>query len=272
MLSRRSNGHRSVKSSPPQGSMKVSQPLTGALCVCRGQFPINLTSSVALPEAMPKLVSLMLGACRIEDGASFLSNLQNLTSLDLLTMSMSYSQMLAFTSLTQLKQLAVPSNMLASETLSAVGSLVTLQELNVAGCPNAALNQPKIDFLTGLTCLTALQVCLQNVRWDQNLQVRQGIDFPQQVSDSLQALARLPLEILRIWEYCFLGRSRFKNLVVAPGYSTMSSGMLARALNASAPSECFHVPKSIQRAMVQASQFHQEYRWPDNGAFFLPLA
>lgn len=80
---------------------------------------------------------------------------------------------------------------MTAEDLELVGTMRSLQELNVAGCSAAALSAGHVSMLTGLTGLTALQLSLQQ-RLDPQFWLRNVIM-------GLGALAALPLEVVRVW-------------------------------------------------------------------------
>ena len=221
---------------------------------------------------LQSLSSLVIAGCTAADSLEYLRGLQQLTSLDLgsLIFEQGSDQTHYFkhlSALTNLKQLAVPNTRLDVQDLNTLSGLSGLQELNIAGCSNLGLTEgPLPDFkglFTGLTQLTALQVSLQT---GDALLLQLNMS---RASLSLRALAKLPLEAVRIWKDSF---------PVAGQLLAARQGHVVPLDTLAGIYEAHHergngvdfVPHIIRRAMVQASTMYQDHE-EHHGSFLVPI-
>ena len=131
---------------------------------------------------LQQLASLNLSGCVIEDSLQCFGGLAQLSSLNMNTANfervehhtlsgvINHYEFAHLWALTNLRRLALPNVALHPKHLADLGTLRTLQELNIAGCDSVNLSnsQACAELFAGLTNLTALQMSMHERRFSES--------------------------------------------------------------------------------------------------------
>ena len=240
-------------------------------CTCSGRL-----TAEGMKDMLPflqRLANLSLADCHARGALKDIRKLKQLTSLDLASISLAHTagppQMSYLSAMKSLKRLALPNVDGDTSWLHRLKSLRKLQELNLAGCANASLNNVAIGpLLENLTCLTALQISLQeNILFASSIELL-GLNM-RWLSASLGAAAALPLEALRLWEAEFPCRRAFmQSTQVAADVLNKLEGIFEA--HQSSFDGINYALSMLKRAMLQATALFQEHD-PHCGSFLVPL-